>query len=75
MDRSNVRASRDRVWQKEWERMPWDHTRRTVATETETVTSKWQKERFQNKRDVKTKKHRDYQVFYYGTSEQRQHRK
>lgn len=68
-------ASRDRVWQKEWEPMPWDHKRRTVYTETSDATYDRQEERMRNKRESRMRRYREYQVFYYGTPAEREARK
>lgn len=68
------RTSRARVWQKEWEPMPWDNKRRTVQTETTAETYSMQEERMRNKRDAKMRRYRDYQVYYYGSESQKQHR-
>ncbi len=71
---SPPRTSRARVWQKEWEPMPWDHRRRTAHTETTEETFRMQEERLRNKRDAKMRRYRDYQVYYYGTHSQKQHK-
>ena len=71
---STPRTSRARVWQKEWEPMPWDHKRRTAQTETTEETFRMQEERLRNKREAKMRRYRDYQVYYYGSHSQKQHK-
>ena len=68
---SPPRTSRARVWQKEWEPMPWDNKRRTAQTETTEETFRMQEERLRNKREAKMRRYRDYQVYYYGSPSQK----
>ena len=68
------RSSRARVWQKEWEPMPWDHKRRTAQMETGEETFRLQEERLRNKREAKMRRYKDYQVYYYGSPSQKQHK-
>ena len=76
MESSNwKKSSRARVWQKEWEKMPWDFTRRTVVTETVDATHQSQTARVENKRNARLQKYRDYQVFYYGSEKEKAVRK
>lgn len=62
-----VRASRARVWQEEWEPVPWDYSRRTVCTETADQTYSSREEREKHWREAKLQKYRRYQVHYYGS--------
>ena len=73
--KNNPRTSRARVWQKEWEKTPWDNTRRTVQTETTNATHISQTIRAQNKRTAKMERYKDYQVYYYGSQGDKEVRK
>lgn len=68
------RTSRARVWQKEWDPMPWDNKRRTAQTETTEETFRMQEERLRNKREARMRRYRGYQVYYYGSPFQKQHK-
>ncbi len=70
-----AKTSRARVWQKEWESMPWDNIRRTAFTETVDPTYMAQSERIQNKICKKKERYESYQVYYYGSEKEKAVRK
>ena len=71
----NVKTSRARVWQEEWEPMPWDYCRRTAFTETKSPTYSWHEERERCKRDAKMRRYRQYQVHFYGSPVEKEKKK
>ncbi len=75
MEPGGLPTSRARVWQKEWDSMPWDNTRRTACTETTDPTYQAQSVQIGNKRCAKMEKYKDYQVFYYGSEREKAVRK
>ena len=62
-----VRTSRARVWQEEWDPMPWDMCRRTVLTETQPQTYDSAEERERSRREARLRRYRQYQVHFYGS--------
>ena len=62
-----VRASRARVWQEEWQPVPWDYCRRTAFTETAKETYGSAEEREKKMKEARLQKYRRYQVYYYGS--------
>lgn len=70
-----VKTSRARVWQEEWEPVPWDYCRRTMCTETRRETYNSAEEKEQNKRDAKLQRYRQYQVHFYGSPGEREVKK
>ena len=70
-----VKTSRARVWQAEWEPMPWDFCRRTVCTETEPQTYSSLEQRERSKREARLKRYRQYQVHFYGSPREKETKK
>lgn len=70
-----VKTSRARVWQEEWEPMPWDYCRRTMCTETQRETYDSTEARERTKRNTKLGRYRQYQVHFYGSPREREIKK
>ena len=71
----DVKTSRARVWQEEWEWTPWDYCRRTACTETGPPTHSWHEERERNKREVRMSRYRQYQIHFYGSPVEKERKK
>ena len=70
-----VKTSRARVWQEEWDPMPWDFCRRTAHTETQRQTYDRAEQRERGKREARVRRYRQYQVHFYGSPGEREIKK
>ena len=71
----DLRTCRARVWQEEWEPMPWDLCRRTVCMETRNQTYNRLDQRQRNNLEARLRRYRQYQVHYYGSPSEKETRK
>lgn len=67
-----VKTSRARVWQEEWDPMPWDFCRRSTYTETQRQTYDRDEQREHSKREARVRRYRQYQVHFYGSPGERE---
>ena len=68
-------TSRARVWQEQWEPMPWDYRRRTFQTETQRETYDCSEERDSKWRGAKMQRYKQYQVHFYGSPREKEIKK
>ena len=66
---------RARVWQEEWDPMPWDEARRTVQLETRGHGCGRYEESRRNRWDTRQKRYRQYQVHFYGAPRDKEMKK